>query len=131
MGMPMVGYRWRLCHGEGVPEDKSEAARALWDAKAAGTVVPSPPEPPPPSDPPSMARRALNLIVATAKHVSDGMKQRSQEEIEALLTNHCQQCNQYRDGVCLHKMCGCNVNKDRRFMNKLAWRSEHCPLGKW
>lgn len=28
-------------------------------------------------------------------------------------------------------MCGCNVNRKKVFLNKLAWADQECPLGKW
>lgn len=27
--------------------------------------------------------------------------------------------------------CGCNINNQKIFMNKLAWADQQCPLNKW
>ena len=28
-------------------------------------------------------------------------------------------------------ICGCNINTKKKFMNKLAWADQECPIGKW
>lgn len=35
----------------------------------------------------------------------------------------------YKKSEC--KVCGCNINKKRVFLNKLAWADQECPIGKW
>ncbi len=27
--------------------------------------------------------------------------------------------------------CGCNCNNNKKFLNKLAWADQECPIGKW
>ena len=48
----------------------------------------------------------------------------------------CKECplfikNGEEAGVCSHKSCGCNLNLEMVFLNKLGWRREKCPLDKW
>ena len=41
----------------------------------------------------------------------------------------CQQCEHYSNSTC--SQCGCSLVRDRNYMNKLAQKSEQCPIGKW
>lgn len=71
---------------------------------------------------------------AFVNYVKSGAKARSGEEIVSIFDLHCKVCSPFYDsnkGICLK--CGCNVNKRSGFaaLNKIAWESEHCPIGKW
>ena len=79
---------------------------------------------------PSLPRAAFNFAIALTSHVANGFQQRSKPEIETLL-QICQACPLYDGSKCTHQDCGCNVNGEEVFFNKLAWASEHCPLSKW
>lgn len=82
-------------------------------------------------DGPPLSRRVYNALVAGVRHGLDLLKHRTQEEIDTNLAI-CQACPLLQDGVCSHPDCGCPIRGGkRRFWNKLAWRSEECPLGKW
>jgi len=65
---------------------------------------------------------------ALVKHARDWFRKCSQREIQARLAI-CKTCDQFTGTACAQ--CGCRVNLEQRFRNKLAWRSEACPLGKW
>jgi hypothetical protein len=43
----------------------------------------------------------------------------------------CGLCDEFNSsGSC--KICGCRLSRDRKaFLNKIAWATEHCPIGKW
>lgn len=45
--------------------------------------------------------------------------------------NICETCEMLdkKYNQCL--ICGCNINREKKFMNKLAWADQECPLGKW
>lgn len=79
---------------------------------------------------PSLPRAAFNFATALVAHVANGLQQRSKPEIEALLAI-CQACPLYDGAKCTHRDCGCNVNGEERFWNKISWASEHCPISKW
>lgn len=34
-------------------------------------------------------------------------------------------------GACTHSSCGCPVTRKDKFVSKLAWADQECPLGKW
>ena len=52
----------------------------------------------------------------------------TQEQIDDRLAI-CNSCERFNGSVC--SLCGCPVNREQRFRNKLAWADQRCPLGKW
>lgn len=79
-------------------------------------------------NPPSLFQRVRTFAGALVGHVKDGMTKCSEDEIQARLAV-CQSCPSFTGSHC--KECGCACSAQSRFFNKLAWRSESCPLGKW
>lgn len=87
---------------------------------------------------PTNLQKAKNFVIATTKHVVDGGRRRSTEEIERIY-DICKTCplfvatNEDKSaGYCSHKDCGCNLaGSNDKFLNKIAWESESCPLHKW
>src|SRR5688572_25002689 len=72
-----------------------------------------------------------NFSKALANHVVDGFDKRSQQEIDHIMDIYCSGCSFFNGTACTHINCGCNVNREERFLNKLAWASEKCPIGLW
>lgn len=68
------------------------------------------------------------FTTALVKHAGDWFRKCSRKEIQSRL-EICKQCEHFTGTACAQ--CGCRVNLEARFLNKLAWRSESCPLGKW
>jgi hypothetical protein len=94
---------------------------------------------PPPNlpGPPNLARKLYNFSVASIGHFIRGNPTCTQEEIDERLTV-CKGCELYRPsmvnedtGICTHSTCGCNINSDVVYLNKLAWADQECPLKKW
>lgn len=52
-------------------------------------------------------------------------------EITEIENRHkiCLGCEFLQNNTCVQ--CGCNIVRDRIFMNKLAHKTESCPMGKW
>lgn len=95
----------------------------------------------PPPDPPSIIRRGLNFTHATIKHFLNRMPTCDQAEIDARITvcqgspsklteQRCTYLNP-ETRVCTHADCGCHITSELKFVSKLAWRDQDCPLGKW
>lgn len=40
----------------------------------------------------------------------------------------CEQFNKTRSEC---NVCGCSISQKKRFLNKLAWADQECPLNKW
>lgn len=92
---------------------------------------------PAPQQPPALARetdtvswlmKARNFAAATAQHIAAGMPTASDEEI---LRRHaiCTGCEFFVNDSC--GKCGCPISRDRKFVSKLAWADQSCPVGKW
>lgn len=41
----------------------------------------------------------------------------------------CESCEFFKDNSCTQ--CGCLLSKDRIYLNKLAMKSQSCPINKW
>jgi len=64
-------------------------------------------------------------------HIYAGFPKCSKQEIFerfAICSGGCDMYNT-KDSTCM--VCGCNVNRKKVFLNKLAWADQECPLGKW
>jgi hypothetical protein len=91
-------------------------------------VLPAEPLPPRDSDTVGWLEKAKNFAVASAKHVAAGMPTCSDEEI---IRRHdiCMGCEFFKDNSC--GKCGCPISRDKKFISKLAWADQSCPVGKW
>lgn len=76
-----------------------------------------------------------NFGKAVVKHSLDGLEKRSKDEIDYIWNTYCNPsgspCEWFRGNYCGHAGCGCNIGTEEKFLNKLAWASEACPIGKW
>jgi hypothetical protein len=77
---------------------------------------------------PSLLTKAANFAKSAAAHVAAGMPRASDAEIERRFAI-CQGCEFYDGKACTQ--CGCPVVRESRFVSKLAWANEKCPVGKW
>lgn len=62
-----------------------------------------------------------------SKHI-DQAELCSTAEIETR-HNICSSCEFFKNNTC--DKCGCLLNKDKIYMNKLAIKTQSCPIGKW
>jgi len=77
-------------------------------------------------------RRLVRYLVAIYRWAKSGFARRWKWQIERIYQEHCLPCEQFdaASGGC--KKCGCRVNRSESALrNKIAMRSESCPLGKW
>jgi hypothetical protein len=58
----------------------------------------------------------------------DEIKKCSTEQIEERFSI-CSGCEFYKESTC--EKCGCHTVRDQIYMNKLAWKDQECPIGKW
>lgn len=79
---------------------------------------------------PNLFRRAINFTKATAKHLLHGSPKASSDEIQRRMSI-CRTCDLFDGKICTHKRCGCNVNTEHKFLNKLAWADQSCPDKHW
>lgn len=73
---------------------------------------------------PSLATKALNFVVAVARHAGSGFAKVSNETYEGRLAA-CLNCPWLSKRGMACEKCGCPVEK------KARWASESCPEGRW
>lgn len=77
---------------------------------------------------PSIIQKAVNFATSAAAHVAAGMPQASREQIDARFAI-CQGCEHFDGRACAQ--CGCPIARENKFVSKLSWAGESCPVGKW
>lgn len=87
-----------------------------------------------PNHKPGLAKKAYNFAKAATKHLAEGNPQVSVDIIEKRLAicvlNECGFYDE-KTKTCSHSDCGCNVGREKRYFNKLAWADQECPMGLW
>jgi hypothetical protein len=76
----------------------------------------------------SLATKARNFATSAARHVAAGMPQATDEQVAARFAI-CQTCDHFDGAAC--RQCGCPVVREKKFLSKLSWANESCPVGKW
>ena len=81
-----------------------------------------------------------NFGKALYNHVKTGMKKSPQRLINTRY-DICSGCEHFSFITKTNKekpfikancnLCGCNLSNEKVFMNKLAWKDQKCPIGKW
>ena len=85
---------------------------------------------------PTIITKITNFFKSLWNHIRTGMKKSSTKEIEVRYSI-CEGCeffnfkNNQDDISATCDICGCSLSKKRIFMNKLAWKDQKCPEGKW
>ncbi len=84
---------------------------------------------------PPMITRVKNFTVSAIAHATAGSPTCTQEEINERF-EICRGCELFiksseEAGICGHQSCGCNLNKEMIYLNKLGWADQECPLRKW
>lgn len=75
----------------------------------------------------SKVKRFINALIW---HISLGSPKSKQHQINTRYSL-CIVCDSFdhKNSCCME--CGCLISNKKRFMNKLAWADQKCPLGKW
>lgn len=73
-------------------------------------------------------RRIITFLKSLLFHIGAGFPKSSQQLINDRYSI-CLVCDKFEHNQCLE--CGCNINNKKIFMNKLAWKDQKCPIGKW
>lgn len=77
---------------------------------------------------PPLLIRGWNFARAMTRWAGSGFEMRTQEEINERLVI-CQACPHLVNDHC--NLCGCACVEKNQAMNKLALKTESCPIGKW
>ena len=73
--------------------------------------------------------RLIKFTIALTKFIIKGKGKFLPEEIILQRLEICKACSEFTGRSC--KECGCNCGDKKKFMNKLAYPTEKCPLDKW
>ncbi len=86
---------------------------------------------------PPLGRRLENFTRSAIEHAKAGFPTCTDEQITERHAT-CLRCELYLPnaenpeiGHCTHETCGCSITKLEKFVSKLAWADQECPLGKW
>jgi hypothetical protein len=77
---------------------------------------------------PRLAAKVVNFAASAARHVAAGMPKATDAQIAERFAI-CQGCEHFDGAAC--RKCGCPVVREKRFLSKLSWAGESCPIGKW
>lgn len=83
--------------------------------------------------PPTPAKKLKTFAKAIVKDIGNGMERCEQEEIDNRLAI-CKECPFYQvidETRAKCKKCGCPLSSEQVYRNKLHWKSEKCPDGRW
>ena len=93
---------------------------------------------------PPIGTQAVRYLTAIERWRAAGKPERTDEEVDQILREHCSQCVYFDAGRCKHEQCGCRVRSSageretflgryvsRGLVNKLRMATERCPLNKW
>jgi hypothetical protein len=76
----------------------------------------------------TLPEKARNFATSAARHIAAGMPQATDEQVAARFAI-CQGCEHFDGKAC--RKCGCPVVRQKKFLSKLSWAGESCPVGKW
>lgn len=74
--------------------------------------------------------RLITFLKSLLWHLSLGSPKSSQKIIDHRFFI-CLSCDKYDSNNHQCLVCGCNINRKKIFLNKLAWADQECPEGKW
>lgn len=77
---------------------------------------------------PTFAQKLKNFATSAVNHVKAGMPMCTEEQVQRRY-DICLGCQFFKDGAC--QKCGCPLVRERKFISKLSWAHEKCPIGKW
>jgi uncharacterized paraquat-inducible protein A len=77
-----------------------------------------------------MIKKIITFCKSLTLHFLRGFPKCTQKQIDDRM-DICESCEMFDaiNSQCL--VCGCNLSRQKIFMNKLAWSDQQCPLNKW
>ena len=90
----------------------------------------------PAPQPPNLFTRLANFGKAAINHVLEGNPKVTEEVMKERLAI-CKDCELFKPndnnvgGICTHSSCGCNIQDNMDYLNKITWADQECPLKKW
>lgn len=75
-------------------------------------------------------KKIKNFVYALLRHIYFGMKKSSQQDIDRRYSI-CNECPMIHPNKTECLECGCSISSQKKFLNKLAWADQKCPINKW
>lgn len=75
-------------------------------------------------------KKIFRFLQSLIIHIYHGMKKTPDWEIEKRYSI-CYSCPSIHPDKNQCLKCGCYLSTKKEFFNKLAWKDQKCPLGKW
>lgn len=85
---------------------------------------------------PSLLQKAWNFGKSALNHALAGNPTVPEETMKERL-EICRSCPLFKlnhnqvGGVCTHSSCGCNIQDNLDYLNKIAWADQECPIQRW
>jgi hypothetical protein len=85
---------------------------------------------------PNLGNRILNFTKAATQHALSGNPTVTKEVMKQRL-KICTGCELFKPntnevgGICTHSSCGCTIQDNLNYLNKIAWADQKCPIDKW
>ena len=77
-----------------------------------------------------MSQKIIRFFKALFFHIGCGMPKTPKPELESRWSI-CLDCEFFDKDHSQCLQCGCNLSNKQKFMNKLAWLDQKCPVDKW
>ena len=80
--------------------------------------------------------KVTNFASAATAHAAAGNPTVTKEVMQERLAI-CRSCPLFKPnanqvgGVCTHETCGCNIQDNLNYLNKIAWADQECPIKRW
>lgn len=74
--------------------------------------------------------RLKTFLKSLLFHIQVGLPKAKQEDI-LYRYSLCILCDRFDKVKSECSVCGCFLSNKKKFLNKLAWADQECPLGKW
>jgi hypothetical protein len=104
-----------------------------WECSKCGTQIDIADDNP---DPPlwpcfSPLKEKDNIATNVKEFMSDKISQKEIAEESTISYRYsiCSSCEHFQNSIC--DKCGCAITRERNYINKLASKSESCPVFKW
>lgn len=85
---------------------------------------------------PNIVQKGWNFAKAAVQHAINGYPTVTEEKMRERL-DICRSCDLFKPnanqvgGICTHESCGCTIQDNLNYLNKIAWADQKCPIDKW
>jgi hypothetical protein len=74
--------------------------------------------------------RLKTFVKSLLFHIYGGFPKSTKQEI-LYRYSICLGCDEFNKVKSQCNVCGCAISQQKKFLNKLAWADQECPMGNW